>query len=59
MNKKGLILKLMKEANKPMKSGEISELSKLPKSEVTKIISKLKKEGLIESPKRCYYIAKR
>ena len=59
MDKKEFILKVMVEAKKPLKSGEIAELSKLPKDEVSKLINSLKKEGKIESPKRCYYAPKK
>ncbi len=59
MDKKELVLKVMMDADKPLKSGEIAELSKIPKGEVSKIINALKKEGKIESPKRCYYAPKK
>jgi len=38
-----------------MKPGEIAEKTGLSKDEVSKIINKLKKEGKVASPKRCYY----
>ncbi|NPA16534.1 winged helix-turn-helix transcriptional regulator [Persephonella sp.] len=49
------VLKAMEEAGKPLKTGEIAEITGLDKKEVEKAIKKLKKEGKIESPKRCYY----
>ncbi|MBK3331733.1 winged helix-turn-helix transcriptional regulator [Persephonella atlantica] len=49
------VLDAMKKAGKPLKTGEIAELTGLDKKEVEKVIKKLKKEGKIESPKRCYY----
>ncbi|WP_293446293.1 MarR family transcriptional regulator [Persephonella sp.] len=49
------VLDAMKRAGKPLKTGEIAELTGLDKKEVEKVIKKLKKEGKIESPKRCYY----
>ena len=49
------VLEVMKKAGKPLKTGEIVELTGLDKKEVEKVIKKLKKEGKIESPKRCYY----
>lgn len=49
------VLEAMKKAGKPLKTGEIVELTGLDKKEVEKAIKKLKKEGKIESPKRCYY----
>ncbi len=53
-----LVFKVLKNSEQPLKSGEIAELSKIDKKEVSKIINVLKKEGRIESPKRCYYKAK-
>ncbi len=49
------VLEAMQKAGKPLKSGEIAEITGLDKKEVEKAIKKLKKEGKIESPKRCYY----
>ncbi|WP_457624947.1 winged helix-turn-helix transcriptional regulator [Persephonella sp.] len=49
------VLEAMKNAGKPLKTGEIAEITGLDKKEVEKAIKKLKKEGKIESPKRCYY----
>jgi DNA-binding IscR family transcriptional regulator len=45
----------MKEAGKPLKAGEIAELSGLDKKEVEKAMAELKKEEAIESPKRCFW----
>ncbi|HHG74812.1 MAG TPA: winged helix-turn-helix transcriptional regulator [Persephonella sp.] len=49
------VLEALEKAGKPLKTGEIAELTGLDKKEVEKAIKKLKKEGKIESPKRCYY----
>jgi Mn-dependent DtxR family transcriptional regulator len=49
------VLEAMKNAGKPLKTGEIAEITGLDKKEVEKAIKKLKKEGKVESPKRCYY----
>ncbi len=49
------VLEALEKAGKPLKSGEIAEITGLDKKEVDKIIKKLKKEGKIQSPKRCYY----
>jgi len=49
------VLEAMKNAGKPLKTGEIAEITGLDKKEVEKTIKKLKKEGKVESPKRCYY----
>ena len=53
------VLGTMKNAGKELKTGEIAELSGIDKKEVSKIISNLKKIGLVESPKRCYYTVKK
>lgn len=52
------IYKVMNEAGKPLKSGEIAELAGVDKKEVDKAIKKLKVEEKIFSPKRCYYQVK-
>ncbi len=49
------VLKVMKDAGKPLKTQEIADMLGADKKEVDKIIKKLKKEGKITSPKRCYY----
>jgi len=54
-DKEEMILKAMKKAGKPVKSGDIVNVTGLSKNEVTKIINALKKEGEISSPKRCFY----
>jgi uncharacterized membrane protein len=53
-----LIINILKNSGKPMKTAEISELIGLPKTDVSKIIAKLKKEDKIISPKRCFYEVK-
>lgn len=50
-----MVLSTLKEADKPLKSGEIAEMSGIDKKEVDKAIKKLKVEEKIVSPKRCYY----
>ncbi len=49
------ILEILKKAGKPLKTQEIADLLGTDKKEVDKLIKKLKKEGKITSPKRCYY----
>ena len=49
------ILEAMKKAGKPLKTQEIADMLGVDKKEVDKIVKKLKKEGKITSPKRCYY----
>lgn len=58
MENKDLILKLLKESPKEMKSSEIAEKTGLDKKIVDKEMAKLKKEELIVSPKMCYWTAK-
>ena len=58
MGNEETVLEAMKKAGKPVKTGEIAEATGLDQKEVSKIITKLKKQGLVESPKRCYYVPK-
>jgi DNA-binding IclR family transcriptional regulator len=45
----------MKKAGKPLKAGEIAEMSGLDKKDVEKAMKTLQKEGKIESPVRCMW----
>ncbi len=45
----------MKKAGKPVRPGDVSKTTGVDSKEVSKIITKLKKEGKVISPKRCYY----
>lgn len=49
------VLQVMKQAGKPLKAGEISELSGLDKKDVDKAMKELKAQELIVSPKRCFW----
>jgi len=49
------ILNTILSVGKPLKAGEIAELSGIDKKEVDKIVKTLKTEGKIFSPKRCFY----
>lgn len=49
------VLNAMKKAKEPVKSGDIAKVTGLDSKEVSKIITELKKEGKVVSPKRCYY----
>ena len=49
------VLGAMKEAGKPVRPGDIAKALGVDSKEVSKIITNLKKEGKIFSPKRCYY----
>ncbi len=51
------VLEALKTSGEPMKSGDIAKLLNVDAKEVSKAIKKLKAEGKIESPKRCFYQA--
>jgi DNA-binding MarR family transcriptional regulator len=53
--KEKAVLDAMKKEGKPMRPGDIAKKAKLEKADVSKIIDKLKKEGKVSSPKRCFY----
>jgi len=53
--KEQAVLDTMKKEGKPMRPGDIAKKAELDKDEVSKIIDKLKKEGKVSSPKRCFY----
>jgi len=52
-----VILGAMKNAGKPLKAGEICEITGLDKKTVDKAMTTLKKEGKIVSPIKCYWEA--
>ncbi|MDZ7261502.1 MAG: MarR family transcriptional regulator [candidate division KSB1 bacterium] len=54
-DKEQMVLAAMKKAAKPLRPGDVAELTGLDKDEVSKIISDLKKQGKVSSPKRCFY----
>jgi len=49
------VLKALKDAGKPLKAGEIAGITGIGRKEVDKAMKNLKKEGKIQSPKRCYW----
>lgn len=49
------VLAAMKSAGKPLKAGEIAELTGLDKKEVDKAMRLLKDDGAIISPKVCFW----
>lgn len=53
MTMKEEILKVMKEAGKPMSAGEVEKLLKADRKEIDKAFKALKEEGKIVSPVRC------
>jgi biotin operon repressor len=50
-----MVLEAFKKAGKPLRPGEVAEMLGVDKKEIDAVIKKLKKEGKIHSPKRCYY----
>ncbi len=52
------ILKTLKASPVALKAGEISEKSGVDKKEVDKVLKKLMTDGLVTSPKRCFYESK-
>lgn len=49
------VLTAMKKAGKPVRPGEVAKMIGEDGKAVSKIISVLKKQGKVKSPKRCYY----
>ena len=49
------VLSAMKKAGKPVRPGDVAKMIGEDNKAVSKAISKLKKQGKIVSPKRCYY----
>lgn len=58
MEIKQIVLKTLKDSEKPLKCGEIAEKCGQDKVAVDKVIKMLVKEELVTSPMRCYYEAK-
>lgn len=51
------VLETIKASAEPLNAGKVAELSGLDRKEVDKAMAKLKADGKIESPKRCYWQA--
>ena len=49
------VMDAMEKAGKPVRPGDVAKMTGMESKEVSKIISSLKKDGKIISPKRCYY----
>jgi len=58
MDAKTQVLETMKKEGIPLNAGKIVELTNLDRKTVDKVMTELKEEGLIISPKRCYWQAK-
>lgn len=49
------VLDALKDAGKPLRPGDIAEITGMESKEVSKVIKTLKNTGAVCSPKRCYY----
>jgi DNA-binding IclR family transcriptional regulator len=49
------ILDTMKKEGKPMRPGDIATSAGLDKDTVSKLLNEMKKMGIVDSPKRCFY----
>ena len=49
------VLKVLKEAGKPMRPGDVAKILGVESKVVSEAIAALKKAGKVDSPKRCYY----
>jgi Mn-dependent DtxR family transcriptional regulator len=49
------VLNAIKKAGKPVRPGDVAKMLGIESKDVSKVISDLKKEGKVISPKRCYY----
>jgi len=58
MDAKTQVLEVMRKERIPLNAGKIVELTNLERKVVDKAMADLKDEGLIISPKRCYWQAK-
>jgi len=58
MSTESTVINTLAKAGKPLKSGEIAEMSGIDKKDIDKAIKSLKTENKIFSPKRCYYETK-
>jgi len=54
-DKEQIVLDAMRKAGKSVRPGDIARMTGLDSKEVSKLISNLKKEGRLFSPKRCFY----
>ncbi|NLN15922.1 MAG: MarR family transcriptional regulator [Firmicutes bacterium] len=53
------VLEFFEQAQEPVRAGAVVEATGLDRKEVDKIMAQLKKEGKIESPKRCFWEIKK
>ncbi len=50
-----VVLEYFRKADKPVNAGTVAQETGVDRKEVDKIMKKLKEEGKIVSPKRCYW----
>ncbi len=55
MSNAATVLEVMNKAGKPVRTGDIVDLSGLERKEVEKAMKELKTEAKIVSPKRCFW----
>lgn len=58
METKEKVLAAIKKVGEPVNAGKIAEITGIDRKEVDKAMAKLKDEGTIISPKRCFWQAK-
>ena len=49
------VVEVFKKSNKPLRPGDIAQELGVDSKEVSAVIKKLKEEGKVFSPKRCFY----
>lgn len=54
-DKEKMVLETMKKVGKPVRPGDLADITGLESKEVSEIIKSLKSKGKVISPKRCYY----
>lgn len=57
MENKALVLEAFQKSEVMLDANGVAAATGIEKAEVSKLIAKLKKEGLLTSPKRCFYEA--
>lgn len=53
---KDKVLEIIKAAGEPVNAGKVAELSGSDRKIVDKAMKQLKEEGVIVSPRRCYWV---
>jgi Mn-dependent DtxR family transcriptional regulator len=59
MDNEKTILDALEKSEKPLKAGDVADLTGIAKEDVSKIFKKLKNEEKIISPKACFYTVKK